>query len=279
MGLLDSILDPIKAVTRGLEAPVHLVEKVFGEVIKFVEETINLIEGMITEIENLFNASKIEKIFFYPFKESAVMALDSVEKIFNLLKDLIPTTEGFKDFLLEPINDVYESMGDVNQRLKDEASNIITDLENFDSKLISSVENRFEIFLIKTEGFADDILTISKKIEREFKLETEKIIDVVPEFTGLVEKEILDNGHKVTKNFSTEVQSFKNIEQSIKTKLSNENFALDLIIVLLFLLVIFFLVGMYFLTNSFLTVIAVFFILFISVIIFFSNEFLRIFSK
>lgn len=273
MGLIDTILGPLKEVTNGITKSVKFVEKIFGEAVELVEEVIDAIEAMIKDIENLFNASKIEKIFFHPFNSAALAAVGSVTLILDLLSDIAPTADGFKDFLIEPIDEAYKVMKKSVINLKNEGQDIIAKIEGVDYKLISTVENRFETFSIIFASFPDDFAEISSKIKNEFEVKGEKLFNVVPEFGGYVKKESMEVEQKISNNINTDVESFKNIERTMKTRFANENYSADLIPVIMFVVFFAALAIIYYVTKSLISVITIFVVLFVSFLIFLAGNF------
>lgn len=269
MGLLDTILFPFKELVKGAET----AGKIFGVVIEMTEDVIKLIIDMMTEIENLFNASKIESIFFGPFKTASREAFKGIIDIFHLLKDIAPSTEGIEDSMTEAIDNVYKNMKSSTKNLKDEAKKIALELENTSFHLISTVENKFESFETILESFPDDLKEIKDKIAREFKVEKEKLFNIVPEFSGSARNESINNQHQITNSITTDVQSFKNVEQSIKTKFKNESDNVDLIYLFIVLSIIVFFACIYYFTKSIKVVGVVFAILLISFLIYIIHNF------
>lgn len=268
MGLLDAVLAPIREVTSSLEKPINLVKKVFGEVVEFTEEVINMIEKMINDIEDLFNASEVEHIFLYPFKEAALKAIGSVEKIYELLKDLIPSASGYKEFILSPLKDAYSIARSSTKNLLDEGKKII---DSIDSKIYSGfsiVRNHFETVGATLETFPSELLTVSETIKRNFEIEVTKLFHVVPEFTGYIKNETDDLTHFVKNSVTTDVESFKNIEEGLKSRIASENSSIDFFIIISVVLFLAIIGGIFYITKSLVAVGALFLILIIAIFIY-----------
>lgn len=273
MSIFSKIIQPFKDIVNGFEKSAVFIEKIFGEVIEIVKETIDLIESMINEIENLFNASKVEKIFLYPFEEAAFVAVGSVQKIFDLLKDISPTADGMKDFIIQPIDDVYKIMKSSILKLEDEGKMIISKIEETDYKLISTVENKFESFGIIIAAFPDDLSEIGERIKSEFKIEKENLFETIPEFGGVVKKRYFETENFISTNINTDVQSFKNIEKNIKDRLESESKSVDNISIFIFILIIIVFGVIFYFTKSYMAVLSISIVLIISFLIYIFSSF------
>jgi len=274
MGLLDSILSPIKDVIKNLDPPLNLVMKVFGEVIKFTEEIINMIEGMIRDIEDMFNASKVESIFLYPFKEAALVAVGSVEKIFELLKDLIPSPNGYKEFILSPLEDAYSIAKKSTKALYDEGLKIIDYIEKKIYSNFSIVKNHFETVGATLDTFPSELLSIGEKIKRNFEIEVEKLFHIVPEFAGYVKNEADELSHRVENRITTSVESFKGVEDNLKARFLSEHYAIDFFLIIIFVLFLALLGGVYYVTRSMVAIGAILMILIIALFFYVISKFM-----
>lgn len=260
MGILDSILGPIKDVINSLTKPVTLVKKVFGEVIDFTEETLNLIEGMIKDIENLANEHEIEGIFLYPFKDAGLKVVDSVEKIYDIIKDLKPSADGYTDLILLPLEDAYSVLKTNTKELLDKGKIILDEISVADTELISNVKNHFETMTLTLESFPQELKSLKTSIRRNFEIEEDNLFNIVPEIMANVKTEEIETEQKVTNMTQVDVESFKNVEESLKNRIANENAVLDFFYIFLFLFIIGIFFSLYFFTKSINAVKAVMFI-------------------
>ena len=192
MGLLDSILKPFQDLIKGVEK----AESIFGEAIEMTVEAIEKIISMMEEIRHLFNEKEIEKIFFKPFEEAVILVFDSLKAIFQELEEISPKPDGVVDLLKDSVKGVYNILSDSLKFLKEEGNDIKEHLTKTTFGVINFINNKFESFEVVIESFPDKLKELTERIVEEFKIEKEKLIDVIPEFEGFSKKELLTNFFK-----------------------------------------------------------------------------------
>jgi len=250
MGLLDSILKPFQDLIKGVEK----AESIFGEAIEMTVEAIEKIISMMEEIRHLFNEKEIEKIFFKPFEEAVILVFDSLKAIFQELEEISPKPDGVVDLLKDSVKGVYNILSDSLKFLKEEGNDIKEHLTKTTFGVINFINNKFESFEVVIESFPDKLKELTERIVEEFKIEKEKLIDVIPEFEGFSKKELLEIKHKITTNVTNNVESFKSVEQSMKRKIESDLNNIDFIIIVFVILFVIFIGIIYYITRSIMSV-------------------------
>lgn len=238
MGILDIVLSPLKDIIKGLTEPVEAIKKIFGVVISTIEGIINLIEGLVSDIENLFNAQSIEETFLRPFKTATLVAVDSVEKIFELIKGDLPSFKGFKRVIITPFEDAYSMVSDFMKSLHGEIESIITTMENYAGTLETEIFSRIKILVVSVESIPSELFEIGKKIKGSVEIESKKLIRVIPEIEMYAEKTITPLTKSIEHEVQMDIESFESVKKSIEARFTSENFVADivgLIVVLVFL--------------------------------------------
>lgn len=272
MGLLSVIIDPIKDIINGLEKPVQLVEKVFGVVVDLVKQTIQLIEQMIDDIISLFNYHKIESIFLYPFNEAALVAVGSVEKMMTLLKEFLPNPDNYKDDIYNAIDDVYKDILDTTKLLKKSGLAVLEELKNASYGEFETVKHRFESVGAILDEFPQEIDLMIMKVKDVFEIEKGKLFHIVPEFTNFVKAREITAQRKIKNVMTTNISGFKDIEDSLKTRLANENSQIDFLMIFVFVGIIGLIGGVYYFTKSTVAVFSLIVIFFICFIIYMAQS-------
>jgi hypothetical protein len=251
MGILDSIVSPIKSVISDLTVPVKSAERLFGEVINFTEDIIKAIKDMISEMESLFNASKVENLFVSPFKEAALVAVGSIDKLFKLMIDVSEiSTDGVKELLIDPIRDAYNFMTSSLGVFRNELGNMVNNIEDDLSSLRLGLYHEFRRIDTLVEQLKQETDVISRKIENEFRVEIRKASGDVYEFGTLAGKESENTFAKVRRTGEATRESFENLESSIKRRLAAESAQVDLLYFVLFAMIFLLIAGVFIITQS-----------------------------
>lgn len=272
MGLLSFIIAPIKDIISGLEKPVELVEKVFGIVVELIKETIQLIEKMIDDIISLFNYHKIEAIFLYPFKEAALVAVGSVEKMMTLLREFLPNPDNFKDDIYNAIDDAYQEILSTTKRLKNTGIKVLDELRDASYGEFETVKHRFESIGSTLDEFPQEINLMIIKVKDIFEIEKGKLFHVVPEFTNNLKSREIAASQKIKNIMTKDVSSFKDVEDSLKTRLANENSQIDFLMIFIFIGIIGLIGAVYYFTRSGVAVFSLILIFFICFIIYMAQS-------
>lgn len=272
MGLLSVIIEPIKSIINGLEKPVELVKKVFGVVVDLIKETIQLIEQMIDDIISLFNYHKIESIFLYPFNEAALVAVGSIEKMMTLLREFLPNPDNYKDIIYNVIDDAYQDILETTKRLKDSGISVLDELKNASYGEFETVKHRFESIGAVLDEFPQEIDLMIIKVKDMFEIEKGKLFHVVPEFVNYAKAREITAERKIKNVMTTDISSFKDIEESIKTRLANENSQIDFLMIFVFVGIIGLIGAVYYFTNSMVAVFSLIVIFFICFVIYIAQS-------
>lgn len=261
MGLLDDILSPVKDVISDVETAVEQAIKLFGEVARFLEDIIRTIKQVIEEITTLFNLSKIEYMFIYPFKEAAFTALNDIKSLTDLA--IRAGGEG-KNLLDDIIGDAEQSISAVIQKIKDGMS----DFEDATSRLIQKIKDEaknisYDVFASFDEAFNDIesfpsyLDDFGKAVEKMFRIETRKTYKVITEFDDVVEKSIIKTKHDISSIGERTFQPLDKFKQTIESRIRSETSAFELLTLIFVGLIVGAVIGVYMITNSVSTVIFV----------------------
>jgi hypothetical protein len=251
MGILDDIVSPIKDAISDLTVPVKAAENLFGEVIDFTEDIINEIKNMINELENLFNASSVEVLFLNPFKDAALSAIGSIEKLFTLISSVSGiTADGLKDELMVPLQGAYDHMKSALSFFKDEMNSMITEIENGEEELKRGLYHEFTRIASAIEVLPSEISILAKRIERGFKVEAGKAFAIIPEFGEMAEKSGARAFATIKKTGEAAEVDFEEFEQNVKTRMKNESDNVDLYYLLALGLVVAVIAAVFMLTHS-----------------------------
>lgn len=277
MGILDSILSPIRHVISGLESPVHAVEEVlsdaehvFGEVISFTEDLIREFRSMITDLESLFHASKVEKLFLSPFKEAAFLAVGSIEKLFDLMVEVSDiSADGVKDLIMDPVKDAYGFMKKSLEFFKDEMKNMIDDIEDAAAALKRGLLHEFKRIESVIELLPTELKIISRRIKEEFEVSIQKAGGEIFEFGEFAEREVKTAAGKVTKRGEATRDTFESIEKSVKNRLAAESAQVDFVAFAVIGLLLALVAGIFMVTQSWIVVkiVALFIVMFFVVFV------------
>lgn len=278
MGILSFILSPLEDIVKGLTAPVEAIGKIFGVLIKTVEGIIEMIEGLIKDIASLFDISSIEEIFMKPFKTVVLLAISSVEKLFDLIKDDVPTFGGYKDLIIAPFKEVYDVIGDFMASVKQDLEKIALEIKHYAGDIGTEVFSEVRKLLIHIESIPSHLLQITQKIKNSMSVESKRLISVVPEFTARVVSAPLSMAKHITTDISADVQKYDDVYQSLEKRFKNEHAIVDLFILLMVFALVAFTGGLFYITKSFTMVSSIIMIVVAAFLVFIVFEVLRKFT-
>lgn len=265
MGILDDILSPIRDIINGLEKPIATVERIFGEVINFTKQIIQSFIDMLDTLKDLFNASQVELMFLNPFKDAALTAVGSIEKLLAIASQAgVPTTDGLEDLIVGPIKLTYQAMRNNLGKMISTFGNLISEANARALAIPRGIASEFSRTKTMFASLEVDLKGIGAKIANEFSVASTPIYSVIPDFEDL--------GNVVTSNISgfvtttgTSVRDdFTSIEQSVHRRFENENASVDFFYIAIFIMIIAVVGGLFMATRSIIAVIAVLVIIIIA---------------
>jgi hypothetical protein len=238
-------------VINGLEKPVEVVEKVFGEVIQITEEIIKSILNMIEEMRNLFNARGVETMFLNPFKEAALSALSSIDKLYQLIVSVgSPMLDGVETDIKTSINDVYASLRNDVSSVLSAVNDIKTRVKEDFEATGYGIQEDFMRLKALTESMPVEISVLTRKVRQELRVVGEDAFSV-PLVVSEEAKKVGSHAFASVRKTGAAVRTdFSQLEQKIHTRLENENAMLDLLCVVVVGAVIAAIVSIFFLTRS-----------------------------
>lgn len=255
MTIFDDVVDPIKdafkSIVKGVEAPIHVVESLFGTVIHMTEEFIQEVLSMIEDMRTFFNASNVEKMFFSPFKAAAMSVIGDVDKLYNLvIQASPPSAEGIKDDLMVTLNAAYTKMKSGMTSMVGQLGKLVTKLQQEGARVAHSIMEDFNRVKALLETFPTEIGILKRKILEEIKVIGEDAFSVLPDIPDMIEKEGANVFHAVQRKGEVIGADFTNFEASVKNRFTNENAAIDLFYLVIIGGIIAMLVSVFMVTKS-----------------------------
>lgn len=278
MGILSFIISPLEDIVKGLTTSVEEIGKIFGVLIQTVEGIITLIEGLINDIKSLFDTASIEEIFLSPFKSVILIAIDSVEKIFDLIKDDIPTFGGFKELIITPFKDVYGVIADFTSSLETEIEKIVSEIKNYSGSIGSYVLSDLKNLVTEIESIPSEMVQFGERLKNNITVETKKLIKVVPEMAIKVASAPESLAKSITTDISADVKSYKDVITSLENKFKNENLVVDFFILVIFMAIAAFIGGIFYITRSFSILSGIFMAILVTALIVIIFEIIRNFK-
>lgn len=254
MGFLDDILSPIKSAINTLEEPVKEVVKLFGEAAQFIEDLINTIKNVITQIENLFNESKIEYMFLHPFKEAALTAIGDLERLTSIA---LSAGGDAKNMVDDIMIDIETPIIAVTQKLKDS----FVDFETITATLIKNIKDEvdnisygifteFDSLKADIEALPSYLDDFGRSIENMFEVRVKRAYKVGIEFDNAVERKVVSTTRDLRSDGEMIYKSLDSFKHSVETRLNAESKSLDLAILVVVALILGSIIGVYLLTKS-----------------------------
>lgn len=279
MGIFEDIVSPVenafKSIVKGVEVPIHVIESIFGTVIKVTEEFITSVLNMIEDLRNLFNASNVEILFLSPFKDAALSVVGSVDKLYNLITQAsAPTAEGVKEELMVPINAVYSKMKSGMNDMVGKLGNLLTRLQTEGQRVMHSIMEDFHRIKALLETFPVEIGILKRKIASEIKVVGADAFSIVQDIPEMIERDGANAFHAVKKKGDVVGADFTNFESSLKRRFTNENAALDLFYLVLIGGIIAVFIAIFMVTKSIALIVNILVIVLIALVLYGVTEFL-----
>jgi len=262
-------MGPLKDLINGLEKPIQVVEKIFGEVIDMTEELIASIRNMISDMENLFNAHGVEIIFLYPFRDAALAAVKDVETLYRLISSVSsPVIDGVEDIIMTPIKATYSLMRTSMNDMLDTLEAIVTKIKNDMSVISHSIQGDFTRLKSLVDSIPVEITVFARKIQAELTVVGEDAFQILPEFADMAEKTGSTAFSAVKKAGTVVAADFTSLEASLKRRIDNESAVLDLFYLVIIGGILAVIIGIFMVTHSIKIIIILLVIFVISLFIF-----------
>lgn len=251
MGILDYILSPIRGVINDLVEPVEAIKKIFGVIISTIEGVIDLIEGLVNDIVNLFSASTLEEIFLAPFKTAILTTIDSVEKIYALIAQDMPSFKDYKELIITPFEDVYNVFGDFTSSVIVDLEKTINDIKHYSGNLETEIFSKIKTLVVSIESIPGHLLEVGEKIKNSASAKAKKLISIEPEIVNFVSREKTLLTKNIVAHVNVDVDSHDALIKSIEKRFENEKFMTDLIYLVVFLVILAIGFAVFYITKSF----------------------------
>lgn len=251
IGIFDDIVAPLKGLINDIQKPVDAVESIFGEIVQVTEQFIQQIMSMIESMRNLFNAQGVEVIFLYPFKDAALSALSSIDKLYQLMISVgAPIIEGTESTIMDPIDAVYASMRTAASAVLVTVSNIVTQIKDDFESMGHVIQGDFARLKALIDSMPVEIRILGRKIREELQVIGEDAFSVAMEVPDMSAKTGNLAFSSVRKVGTVVEADFTSLEASLKRRFANENAALDLLYLVIICGIIAVIVGVFMITHS-----------------------------
>jgi hypothetical protein len=241
-------------LVNGIQKPIKNVESILGQEIDLTDDIIKSIMEMIEEMRNLFNARKVEVMFLQPFKDAALTALSSIDKLYKLIISTGTTIiDDAKDTVMGPINDLYASLRSALNDVSTSAHDIIVYIEDKLGSTEHYIQGDFMRLKTITSAMKGEVGTLRAKIREELSVVGEDAFSIKMIVPDMASKAA--HGARIAslsmKKVGTVVETdFSDIEASLKKRFINEHAALDMLYMVIIVCVIAMLVFVFAVTHS-----------------------------